>query len=129
MIQVDWLTSPEVGMKFLEAICKDPNCLELFNTKTINALTNYMWKITRTYFIYQYFLPFLILGFVPLLMMSFSLQSFSNGKESSSWFVWYMYYGATLLFLVGTIWNIAGEIAEVTRTGFRRYIRNHENYM
>ena len=129
MIQVDWLTSPKVGMKFLGAICKDPNCLELFNSKTINVLTNYMWNITRTYFIYWYFLPFLILGFVPLLMMSFSLQSFSNGKESSSWFVWFMYYGATFLFLVGTIMNISSEIADVKTTKFRRYIRNPENYM
>ena len=51
MMQADWLTSTEEGRKLLEVMTTSDDCLRLFESKTTQIFTNYLWKETRGYFI------------------------------------------------------------------------------
>ena len=101
MMQVDWLTSTEEGCKLLEVMTTSDDCLRLFESKTTQIFTNYLWKETRGYFIIYYFMPFIILGFLPLMTMSFMMRMVVSPDKSPGAVT--TFYFSALLLAIGTI--------------------------
>ena len=72
-MQVDWLTSTENGLNFLHVIATNDDCLKLFESKSTDMFIQYHWKVTRPYFVWRYFTPFLFFGFIPLMIIAYMI--------------------------------------------------------
>ena len=73
MLKVSWLLRTSEGKKLVANMVNKEDCLELFKTGTVKIFVDYLWDTTKNYFLYIYFLPFILLGFVPLLVMAFMM--------------------------------------------------------
>ena len=73
MLKVSWLLRTSEGKKLVANMVNKEDCLELFKTGTVKIFVDYLWDTTKSYFLYIYFLPFILLGFVPLLVMAFMM--------------------------------------------------------
>ena len=107
MQQVDWLTNTEKGLEFLKTMCYSDNCQILFTSKALQDVVNNLWRISRNFFVYNYFLAFAGLNFFPLLIMAFMIDEMEV-HEGAVFGV--IYYIAALAFLVGTVLNLWGEV-------------------
>lgn len=72
-MQVDWLTTTESGYNFLKVITTNDDCLRLFESKSTDMFVEYLWKVTRTHFVWHYFMPFLFFGFIPLMITAYMM--------------------------------------------------------
>ena len=72
-MQVDWLTTTESGYNFLKVMTKNDDCLRLFESKSTDMFVEYLWKVTRTHFVWHYFMPFLFFGFIPLMITAYMM--------------------------------------------------------
>ena len=59
-------------------------------------MTNYLWQESHSYFVIYYFLPFFILGFIPLMMIAFMMDMIENTEHMP--FCWFLYVFATACF-------------------------------
>ena len=128
MMQADWLTSTEEGRKLLEVMSTSPDCLRLFESKTTQIFTNYMWDQTRGYFIIYYFMPFIILGFLPLMTMSFMMRQVESPEKTPGAFT--VFYISVLFLALGTVLQVYTELQEirnVNRGGPKRYFKDLQN--
>ena len=109
MQQVDWLTKTEKGLEFLKTISESNDCQILFTTKALQDIVNNLWRISRYFFVYSYFLAFAGLNFFPLLIMAVMIDAMED-NEGAVFRV--IYYIAALAFLIGTIFNLVYEVYE-----------------
>ena len=135
MLQVDWLTEDRnVGRRFLEILCSSEDCLRLFETNTIIYMTDYLWEQTFSFFVMRYFLPFMVLGFLPLLFMSFLMPIIDNSlsadeEEESTHTVFHVVYLiCVILFNLLTFVHIWTEIQEMRQFTMKKYLRCASNY-
>ena len=70
----------------------------------MKTFTNYLWKISRSYFVIYYFLPFFVLGFIPLMIIAFMMDMIE--KPDHTPFCWFFYVLATACFALQTTWQI-----------------------
>lgn len=73
MLQVDWLIGSKEGRRMLGVMSQNTACLQLFDSQTVIIFTNYLWNTSYRFFVFYYFMPFVALGFFPLLVMSFMM--------------------------------------------------------
>ena len=134
VVEVDWLLPKHLdeskgksgpGFKFLNVIANDPNCESLFDTKTMEVITDYLWQTSRYYFVYWYFMPFMVLGFIPLLIMAFMLNNMVDGAED--WYTYCGYYTAVSSFTAGTGIHLFSEIQEMRAKKLKRYLKDPQN--
>lgn len=81
MLQVDWLTSTYSGLKLLETMAGSKDCQALFQTKAVQDMVNYLWRTSRPFFVYNYFISFFVLNYLPLLIMAFLMEGMENGGK------------------------------------------------
>jgi len=74
--------------------------MELFQSKTVEILINHLWANTRRFFIRYYFLPFVVLGFLPLMIMAFMMVNVQ--AEQNHWLSNTFYVIAVIAFGIGT---------------------------
>ena len=108
-------------MKFLDKMCKSDDCLELFKTKTMRVLVNYLWENSREYFIYHYFLPFICIGNLPLFVLALELNWIEGDAGIMTWVV---YYITLMVFLFGTAKSAREEIREIKAKKLSKYFRD-----
>ena len=125
MQQVDWLTNTEKGLEFLKTMSESDDCQILFTSKALQDVVNNLWRISRTFFVYSYFLAFAGLNFFPLLVMAVMIDAMEV-NEGAVFRV--IYYIAALAFLIGTIVNFWTEVKEFKDTKGTQYFRSIENY-
>ena len=101
--QVDWLTSTEKGLEFLKIMSMSDDCQILFTTKALKDIVNNLWRISHDFFIYNYFLVFACLNFLPLLIMAVMIDAMEYDENVVFRVI---YYIAALVFLIGTIMNL-----------------------
>ena len=86
-------------------------------------MTQHLWGISRRFFIFHYFLPFVLLESVPLVVMSFNTTIKDNLLLN-------MMIDCTcvILLAVGTGMNIVAEINQYRKEGLKWYAGSAENY-
>ena len=99
MIQVRWLTATREGLKLIKIMTTSDDCLNLFEIESVQIFTNYLWNKSRDYFVVFYFLPYMICGFIPLLIMAFTMDLIEN--DDSTPIAWLIYVVSTVMFAVG----------------------------
>ena len=114
-------------MKFLSRLTKDGQ-LDLFQCESIKHMTNYLWDACRTYFIFHYFLPFVLLCVVPLISLSLFSDIAANGETTfaENFFL----YLSLAAFMLGTGMIMWEELVEVRkRSGnLKKYICDIQNW-
>lgn len=70
-MQVDWLIKESYGRKLLAQLAFNNECQPLFKTKSVKDIVDNFWNISRKYFVWNYFMCFFALNFLPLLIISF----------------------------------------------------------
>ena len=118
MVKTDWLAKGS-GFKLLKNLVKYEECFEMFKSQTLQDVINFLWDHHSGYFIYWYFTPFLMLNFVPLVVMSFMILKI----ESDNYGYWcFVVYGVcNLMFALGTLISIIAEIREMRAKSMRKY--------
>lgn len=119
-----WLTEEE-GQKLIAVMVKSEDCLPLFETETMKILTEFLWGQSRFYFVYFYFLPFIVFGFFPLLVMAFMMHKIE--MPDTSLVHWAVYTATVFLFCIGIILLIKNELIEAKNRGVRKYFRDFTN--
>ena len=125
MQQVDWLTNTKKGLDFLKIMSASDDCQILFKTKALQDIVNNLWRISRDFFVYTYFLEFACLNFLPLLIMAVMIDAM---EDDEGIFYRVLYYVAALAFLIGTIINLFTEANEFKNQKLIEYFTNIENY-
>lgn len=122
MMQVDWLTQKDSkGFEFLHELCQNyDKCLHLFKNKVTTQMVEHLWNGTKKYFLYFYFLPFLLLNFVPLVMMSFLMKKVEIHDTNVG--VSILYGAMIFLYLSGVIKLSVEEVGEIRNRGPKGYI-------
>ena len=116
MLQVDWLLADKkVGLRFLETLCSNEECLGLFELNTVKYFTDYFWDETFSYFVIEYFLPFILFGFLPLLIMAFLMPTIDHPEDDveTHWAYYFAYFTCLIIFMLLTVWHVYGEIIEM----------------
>ena len=72
-------------------------CLKLFESKTVIMFTDYLWDTSLPFFVLYYFLPFMLLGQVPLLVMAFMMFKIENDEVNHEKFP-YIFFSALMIF-------------------------------
>ena len=127
MLQVDWLTGDaHVGRRFLEVLVSSEDCLRLFESDTVKFFTDYLWNESFSYFVKWYFLPFMVLGFLPLLLMAFLMPIVDHANEGV--FYYMAYLTCLVLFNLGTVGHIWLEFKEMRKLTLRKYLKGWSNY-
>lgn len=69
------------------------------------TITDYMWDKCRSYFLKNYFLPFLFLNYLPLVVIAFCVSWMDKhaGEEHPMTWVFLFYYLSIIMFVVGTV--------------------------
>lgn len=70
MVQVSWMKDKEVTKSFFESLIYAGN-LDLFKNRNMVEIIRYMWEISRVYFIWYRFVPFLLFLYLPLNTFTF----------------------------------------------------------
>ena len=124
MMQVDWLTTEgSGGFEFLHELCDNyDRCLHLFKNKVTTQMVNYLWDGTKNYFIWFYFLPFLVLNFVPLVMMSFLMKKVEIHDTNVG--VSVLYAIMIVLYVLGVCKLSIEEVTELGKKGLVGYLYN-----
>ena len=65
-MHISWVTQTEESILFLQALAYHDNLLLLFTNKNLQQIITYLWDRSRPYFIYRVFVPFLVLGYIPV---------------------------------------------------------------
>ena len=121
MLRVDWLTGEKNGLKFLSRMGRH-ECLPLFQCQTLKDITLYLWKSCRTFFIYQYFLPYLLLCFMPLIAVC-NLTERNPETDVNQHHI--LFYLSLSLFTLGTVLVIYEEIHEIIKSSsMRKYMQD-----
>ena len=97
--------------------------LKHFQSQSMQVATRYLWGVCRRYFIFQYFLPFVLLESLPLLIMSFN----TTVKYSLVANLVIDCLCVTILAL-GTGLNAIAEVNQYKKEGGKKYLRSKENY-
>ena len=63
---VGWLTRFKESEMFLQNLSGNDKYIKLFANRNMQVLINFMWDISRSYFIWWDLIPFLILGYIPV---------------------------------------------------------------
>ena len=128
MLQVDWLTERPEGRLFLSYIAQKKDCLRLFESETVKFITEYLWTQTYSFFVIRYFMPFIVFGFIPLLVMAFMMPILDEAEGDGSALEYTVYLVCIMLFNLGSLIHIWDEIYEMIHHTPRRYIKNYTNY-
>ena len=75
-----------------------------------------MWEISRPFFVFDYFLTFFGLNFLPLLVMALMMKSIEG---DCGFFVKFIFYSSVIAFIFGTFWNLVAEVSEMKARGLK----------
>lgn len=134
MMHVSWLTKSRSSIQFLENLTQSQN-ITLFANPNLQQLIIFMWEITRSFFIYQVFLPFMLLMFIPALMLGFTSVTPDTSTESDpslvgeNWF-WVLIHSICLLaFVTGIVVTFLTEVKELKHRGPATYFKKKSNIL
>ena len=119
MQQVDWLVKEKYGRKFIKKLVESDDCQPLFKTKAVQDIVGNLWRISRSYFVYNYFLTYFFLDFLPVVVMAIMISAME--KSGSGIGVKVVFYIFAALFLIGTFFNVHAEVKQLISTRFKEY--------
>ena len=68
-MRTSWITSQnDKDNEFFHALVHDANVL-LFNNENIRNIVTYFWGVIHPFFIWNIFVPFIIMNFIPILFV------------------------------------------------------------
>jgi len=59
----------------------DKDCHRLFETKAVQDIVNNLWRISRKYFVFNYFLSFFLMNYLTLLIMSVLIKVMETNDD------------------------------------------------
>ena len=62
---ISWIARTKNSMEFLEALTHSENVM-LFANKNLQEIINFMWNISKSFFIFNVFLPFMVFAYIPI---------------------------------------------------------------
>ena len=127
MMQVDWLTEQDYGRDMLLNICTNEECLTLFKQDSLIKITEFLWSHCQMWFIKRHFAPFIYLNMGPLCILIFLMQKIED--DNTSYVQYFFYFGATVLYLFGTLLNTYREYEELRAKKAKVYFRSYVNYI
>lgn len=110
-------------MKFLKKLSENIDCLSLFGTKIMQVQIDYLWSICRRFFVYRIFIPFLLLGVLPLSIMAFMVSNIKDYDHESNVLSFALFYLSVLAFGINTIVNASIEVTEIRAVKLKKYLK------
>ena len=102
------------------------DCQPLYKTKAVKDIISNLWRISRDFFVYNFFLTFLFFNFLPVIAMAFMISAMDN-EDSGIWTT-LIFYAFAIVFLLGTVWNVQAEIQEFLSKRTIKYFSDLENW-
>ena len=75
-MRVSWITGNTVDKNnmFFTSLVQNGD-ISLFRNENIIQIINYFWKITRPFFVREIFIPFILLNFLPVLLVPLTYET------------------------------------------------------